>query len=164
MNEKSDKTIEGVEMVFSMGTTLGMVSEMSDGIMRIDLYRFSYNIEIWDIFYWFYVLFTTTINQNPDFDIIDPQLCFCIFLDFWFSDFRYGFPLCQMICKTMSNTMHTFLCWLDAIKLTKLHLFLISETTFLFTLICSRKGARILKIGKMISNTTIKKKFSKWGK
>ncbi len=48
---KSDKTIGGVEMivemVFSMGTTLGMVSEM-----RIYLYSFSYNIEICNIFYW----------------------------------------------------------------------------------------------------------------
>ncbi len=54
MNDKSDKMIEGVEMivemVFSMETTLGMVSEMSDDIMRIDLYSFSYNIEIGDIF------------------------------------------------------------------------------------------------------------------
>ncbi len=56
MNDKSDKTIEGVEMivemVFSMEATLGMVSEMSDDIMRIDLYSFSYTIVIWDIFYW----------------------------------------------------------------------------------------------------------------
>ncbi len=41
MNDKSDKT-EGVEMivemVFSMGTTLGMVSEMGDEVMWIDLY------------------------------------------------------------------------------------------------------------------------------
>ncbi len=44
MNDKSDKTIEGVAMVFSMGATLNMVSEMSDGVMRIDLYSFSYNI------------------------------------------------------------------------------------------------------------------------
>ncbi len=52
MTNESDKTIDGVEMVFLMGTTLGMVSEMGDDIMRIDLYSFSYNIEIWDIFYW----------------------------------------------------------------------------------------------------------------
>ncbi len=55
MNDGSDKTIEGVQMivetVFLMGTTLGMVSEMSDDVMRIDLYSFSYNIEIWDTFY-----------------------------------------------------------------------------------------------------------------
>ncbi len=56
MNDKSDKTLEGVEMimemVFSMEATIGMVSEMSDDVMRSDLYRFSYNIEIWGIFYW----------------------------------------------------------------------------------------------------------------
>ncbi len=60
MKDKSDKTIEGgemimeimEEMVFSMGMTLGMVSEMSYDIMRIDFYSFSYNIEIWDSFYW----------------------------------------------------------------------------------------------------------------
>ncbi len=40
-----------VEMVFLMGATLGMVSEMSDDIMQITLYSFSYNIEIWDLFY-----------------------------------------------------------------------------------------------------------------
>ncbi len=33
------------------GVTLGMVSEMSDDIVRINLYNFSYNIEMWDIFY-----------------------------------------------------------------------------------------------------------------
>ncbi len=56
MNDKSDKTIEGAEMivetVFSIGVTLDMVSEMSNDVMRIDLYSFSYNIEIWNIFYW----------------------------------------------------------------------------------------------------------------
>ncbi len=56
MNNKSDKTIEDVEMtvevVFSMGATLGMVSKMSDDVMRINLYSFSYDIEIWNIFYW----------------------------------------------------------------------------------------------------------------
>ncbi len=41
----------GVEMVLSMGKTLGMICEMSDDVMRIDLFSFSYNIEIWDIFY-----------------------------------------------------------------------------------------------------------------
>ncbi len=54
MNDKIDKTIEGVEMigeiVFLMGTTLGMVSEMSDDIMGINLYSFLYNIEILDFF------------------------------------------------------------------------------------------------------------------
>ncbi len=49
MNDKHDKTIEGVEMVLLMGATLGMVSEMSDDVMQINLYNFSYNIEIWDI-------------------------------------------------------------------------------------------------------------------
>ncbi len=52
MNDKSDNTTDGMEMVFSMGATLGMVSEMSDDIMRINLYSFSYNFEIWDIVYW----------------------------------------------------------------------------------------------------------------
>ncbi len=33
MNKKSDKTIEGVEMVFFMGATLGVVSEMSDDVI-----------------------------------------------------------------------------------------------------------------------------------
>ncbi len=56
MNNKSDKTIEGVEMVFLTGATLGLVSEMSDDVMRIDLYSFSYDIEIWNIFYW--ILYT----------------------------------------------------------------------------------------------------------
>ncbi len=97
MNDKSYKTTEGVEMivgmVFSIGATLLMVSEMSDD--GIDLHSFSYNIEIWDIFFIeFYMLFTTRINQNPNFHIIDLQLCFCVFLDFWFSNFKYGFPLC----------------------------------------------------------------------
>ncbi len=50
MNDKSDKMIEDVEMVFLMGATLCMVSEMSDDVMRIDLYSFLHNIEIWDIF------------------------------------------------------------------------------------------------------------------
>ncbi len=36
---------------------------------------------------------TIRINQSPDFYIIDRQPCFCVFLDFWFSDFRYGFQL-----------------------------------------------------------------------
>ncbi len=48
MKDKSDKMIEGVEMmvemVFLMGATLGMVSEMSNDIMRIDLYSFSYEV------------------------------------------------------------------------------------------------------------------------
>ncbi len=44
MNDKSDEMI--VEMVFSMETTLGMVSQMSDDVMRIDLYSITYNIEI----------------------------------------------------------------------------------------------------------------------
>ncbi len=55
MNDKSDKAIKGVEMimemVFSMGATLAMVSEMNDDVMQIDLYSFSYNNEIWDFFY-----------------------------------------------------------------------------------------------------------------
>ncbi len=51
MNINSDETMEGMEMVFSMGTTLGMVSEISDDVMRIDLYSFSYNIKMWGIFY-----------------------------------------------------------------------------------------------------------------
>ncbi len=42
-----------MEMIISMEATLGMVSEMSDDVMQIDLYCFSYNIEIWDFFfYW----------------------------------------------------------------------------------------------------------------
>ncbi len=40
MNSKCDKMIKGVEMivemVFSMGATLVMVSEMSDEVMRIN--------------------------------------------------------------------------------------------------------------------------------
>ncbi len=40
----------------------------------------------------FYMLFTTRINQSPNFNIIDPQLCFSYF-PIWFSDFRYGFQL-----------------------------------------------------------------------
>ncbi len=63
--------MEDVEMVFSMWVTLGMISEMSNDVMRIDLYSFSYNIEIWNVFIKFYVLFTTRINQNPNFHIID---------------------------------------------------------------------------------------------
>ncbi len=59
MNDMIDKTIEGVEMVFSMGATLGVVSEMSDDVMQIDLYSFSYNIEIWYIFYWILLLEST---------------------------------------------------------------------------------------------------------
>ncbi len=51
-----------MEMVFSMGATLGMVFEMSDDDMRIDLYSFSYDIEIWDFFIEFCTLFTTRIN------------------------------------------------------------------------------------------------------
>ncbi len=56
MNVRCDKTIEGVEMivemVFSMGATLGMISEMSDNVVRINLYIFAYNIEIRDFFLW----------------------------------------------------------------------------------------------------------------
>ncbi len=56
MNDKSDTRIEGmemiVEMVFSIGVILGMVSEMNNDAVWIDLYSFSYNIEIWNIFYW----------------------------------------------------------------------------------------------------------------
>ncbi len=33
MNDKSDKMTEGMEMVFSMRATLGIVSEKSDEIM-----------------------------------------------------------------------------------------------------------------------------------
>ncbi len=51
MNDKSDEMIEGVEMVFSRGATFGMVSEISDDFMCSNLYSFSYNIKIWDIFY-----------------------------------------------------------------------------------------------------------------
>ncbi len=87
MNDKSDKTIEGVEMVFSVGTTLGIVSEMSDDVMR-SVYTVSHTISRSGKFFTeFYALFTTSINQNPDFDIIDPQSYFL------FSDFRYGFLL-----------------------------------------------------------------------
>ncbi len=47
MNHKSDKTIKGMEikleMVYSMGATLGLISDMSDDVMRIDLYSFSYS-------------------------------------------------------------------------------------------------------------------------
>ncbi len=50
MNDTSDKPMEDVEMIFSMAVTLGMVSEMCSDVMQIDLYSFSYNIEIWDIF------------------------------------------------------------------------------------------------------------------
>ncbi len=54
-NDKSGKMTKGVgvivEMVFSMGATLGMVSEMSDGVRRFNLYGFSFNIEILDICY-----------------------------------------------------------------------------------------------------------------
>ncbi len=83
-----------MEMVFSVGMTFGMVSEMSDDIMRIDLYTVSHTISRFETFLIeFCVLFTTRINQNPDFDIIDQQSCFCVFLDFWFSNFRYCFPL-----------------------------------------------------------------------
>ncbi len=41
MNNKNDKMIEGVEMIFSIGATLGMVSEMSEDVMQINLYSFS---------------------------------------------------------------------------------------------------------------------------
>ncbi len=67
MNDKSDKTIEDVEMVFSLGTTLGMVSEMHDDFMWIDLYSFSYNIEIWDIFYWILRAFYYQNQPKPRF-------------------------------------------------------------------------------------------------
>ncbi len=93
MNVKSDRMIERVEMVFLKDATLGMVSEIINDVMRINLYSFSTVSRSGTFFIEFYVAFTTRINQNPNFNIIDLQLCFCVFLDFWFSNFRYSFPL-----------------------------------------------------------------------